>query len=145
MVFFFLGIRFTAFVNMQSTYIPPKEVKPKKKKRNKRWRNIRYPSLSASLLCCHFVSAGLLIIARVVNSKLNFLVRKDMVLLITLNTVGRWNHSDILLSTSVQTHHHLPSQTVSTLPRYHDLFLLLSTLVWDLSCLGVFPDVYLSV
>lgn len=60
-----------------------------------------------------------------IKSKLNFLVRKDMVLLITLSIVERWNCSDTLLTTSVQVY--LPSNAISTLTGYHSL-LLLSTI-----------------
>ena len=43
MVLFPLEIRFIAFANMQSTYIPPKEVKTKKKKKRQTLKKYRVP------------------------------------------------------------------------------------------------------
>ena len=121
-----LEIRFIAFANVQSTYIPPKEVKTKKKKKKK----ANTEEIQGTLLLVHlsYTASCFSWTSDKVKSKLNFLVRKDVVLLITLSTVERWNCADTLLTTSVQIY--LPSKTISTLTGYCNL-LLLSTIACD--------------
>lgn len=130
-----LEIRFIAFANVQSTYIPPKEVKTKKKGKQEIQGTLLLVHLSYTASCFSWTFDK-------VKSKLNFLVRKDVVLLITLSIVERWDCADTLLTTSVQIY--LPSKTISTLTGYRNL-LLLSTIACDPSFLGIFPDLSLSV
>lgn len=86
MVLFPLEIRFIAFANMQSTYIPPKEVKTKKKKKKANTEEIQGSLLLVHLSCTASCFSWTF---DKVKSKLNFLVRKDVVLLITWSIIER--------------------------------------------------------
>lgn len=129
MAFFPLRIGCIVFINMQRTYNCLKEVK----QNTQTLKKYITPSQSIfpALLFCF--SGAFDKSWWVLNSKLNSM---------TVDIVKWWNHLDILLSASVQTH--LPSKTISLPLWRHDLSILLVTFAWALSCLRVFPDLYLS-